>query len=103
MTLWLEPIDIEKDEPEGIKGIVFEDHLGIQNVKDIAGEGLYVYTIRHGDDWCTPVDIENKEVVVNFYGYFVTDQSLDYLFTDEKDWHEIYDWSMDWGDEHYWE
>ena len=93
----------EKYEATGIKGFIFENHIGLQRVKDIAGEGLYVYGMRHGDDWCEPADIENREVVVNFYAYFVTDQPLDDLFSDERDWHEIYDWAMDWGDEYYWE
>ena len=106
MTFWFEehPDGHYRDEATGVKGFIFEDHIGIQNVKDIAGEGLYVYALRHGDDWCEPASIENKEVVVNFYAYFVTDQPLDYLFKDGNDWAEcLYDWSVDWGDEPYWE
>ena len=87
----------------GIKGFIFENHIGIQNVKDLAGDGLYVYAMRHGDDWCKPCDIENREVVVNFYAYFVTDQNLDHYFTPKKDWKKIYTWSMDWLEEPYWE
>ena len=71
MTAWFDEFDTFRPEPEGIKGFIFEDHIGLQNVKDIAGEGLYVYAMRHGDD--------------------------------ERDWHGIFDWSMDWGDEYYWE
>ena len=106
MTFWFEehPDGHYRDEATGVKGFIFENHIGIQNVKDFAGEGLYVYALRHGDDWCEPASIENKEVVVNFYAYFVTDQPLDYLFKDGKDWAEcLYDWSVDWGDEPYWE
>ena len=81
MTFWFEehPDGHYRDEATGVKGFIFENHIGIQNV-------------------------ENKEVVVNFYAYFVTDQPLDYLFKDGKDWSEcLYDWSVDWGDEPYWE
>lgn len=93
----------EAYDATGIKGFIFENHIGIDAVKEIAGKGLYVYAMRHGDDWCEPADIENREVVVNFYAYFVTDQPLDDLFAEDRDWHEIYDWTMDWGDEYYWE
>ena len=105
ITLWFGelPYGDYRGEDTGIKGFIFENHIGIQNVKNLTGEGLYVYGMRHGDDWCEPADIENREVVVNFYAYFVTDQPLDDLFTEERDWHEIYDWAMDWGDEYYWE
>ena len=102
MTAWFDEFDTFRPEPEGIKGFIFEDHIGLQNVKDIAGKDLYVYAMRHGDDWCEPADIENKEVIVNFYAYFVTDQPLDNLFSDERNWHGIFDWSMDWGEEYYW-
>ena len=87
----------------GIKGFIFENHIGIDNVKELAGNGLYVYGMRHGDDWCEPSTIENREVVVNFFAYFVTDQSLDHFFTKKKDWKRIYSWHYDWDDEHYWE
>lgn len=103
MTAWFSPWKSMADEEKGIKGFIFENHIGIQNVKDIAGEGLYVYAMRHGDDWCKPCDIENREVVVNFYAYFVTDQNLDHFFSAKKDWRKIYTWSMDWGEEYYWE
>lgn len=103
MTAWFDEFDTFGPEPEGIKGFIFEDHIGLQNVKDIAGKGLYVYAMRHGDDWGEPASIENKEVIVNFYAYFVTDQPLDNLFSDNRDWHGIFDWSMDWGDDYYWE
>ena len=106
ITLWFgeTPYGDYRNEDTGIKGFIFEDHIGIQNVKDIAGKGLYVYAMRHGDDWCEPASIENKEVVVNFYAYLVVDQPLDFLFKDGNDWSEdLSDWSMDWGDEYYWE
>lgn len=105
ITLWFgEQSGDYRAEDAGIKGFIFENHIGIQNVKDIAGEGLYVYGMRHGDDWCEPASIENKEVVVNFYAYLVVDQPLDFLFKDGHDWTEdLYDWSMDWGDDYYWE
>ena len=101
----LQPITLWFDEQEdaGIKGFILENHIGIQKAKDIAGEGLYVYGMRHGDDWCDPSTIEKGEVIVNFYAYFITDQPLDDLFSDERDWRDIYEWSMDWGDEYYWE
>ena len=87
----------------GIKGFIFENHIGIDNVKELAGKGLYVYGMRHGDDWCEPSTLENREVVVNFFAYFVTDQSPDHFFTEKKDWKRIYSWNYDWDDEYYWE
>lgn len=105
IAIWLgEHPDVHyRDEETGIKGFIFENHIGIENVRQIAGEGLYVYAMRHGDDWCEPASIENKEVIVNFYAYLIVDQPLDFLFT-EKDYSEdLSDWSMDWGDEYYWE
>ena len=105
ITIWLEehPEGHYRNEVTGIKGFIFENHIGIENVRQIAGEGLYVYAMRHGDDCCAPASIETKEVVVNFYAYLIVDQPLGFLFT-EKDYSEdLSDWSMDWGDEYYWE
>ena len=105
ITLWFEehPAGHYRNEVTGIKGFIFENHIGIENVRQIAGEGLYVYAMRHGDDWCEPASIENKEVVVNFYAYLIVDQPLDFLFKDGKDYSEsLYDWAMDWGSEYYW-
>ena len=105
ITLWFGKQEGDyRCEDAGVKGFIFENHIGIQNVKNIAGDGLYVYAMRHGDDWCEPASIEKEEVVVNFYAYLVVDQPLDFLFKDSNDWTEdISDWSMDWGDEYYWE
>lgn len=104
ITLWIgeQPEGDYRNEKTGIKGFTFDEHIGIEAVKEIAGKGLYVYAMRHGNDWCEPASIENKEVIVNFYAYLVVDEPLDFLFT-EKDWSEdLADWSMDWGDEYYW-
>ena len=106
ITIWLgeHPEGHYRDEATGIKGFIFDVHVGLEMVKDIAGEGLYVYAMRHGDDCCEPASIENKEVVVNFYAYLIVDQPLDFLFKDGKDYSEdLYDWAMDWGGEYYWE
>ena len=106
ITIWFgkHPEGHYRDEATGIKGFIFENHIGIENVRQIAGEGLYVYAMRHGDDCCEPASIENKEVVVNFYAYLIVDQPLDFLFKDRKDYSEdLYDWAMDWGSEYYWE
>lgn len=103
MTAWFDAFDTRRPEPEGVKGFIFENHLGLANVRAlVAGYGLYVYAMRHGDDWCEPADVENREVVVNFYAYFITDRPLDDLFTEERDWHEVFDWTMDWDGEEYW-
>ncbi len=104
ITLWLgeQPEGDYRNEETGIKGFTFDEHIGIEAVKEIAGKGLYVYAMRHGDDWCEPASIEKNEVIVNFYAYLVVDEPLDFLFA-EKDWSEdLADWSMDWGDEYYW-
>jgi hypothetical protein len=105
ITLWLGelPEGDYRNEEAGIKGFIFEDHIGLEVVKELAGKGLYVYAMRHGDDWCEPASIETKEVIVNFYAYLVVDEPLDFLFKDGKDWSEdLADWTMDWGDEYYW-
>ena len=104
ITIWFgeQPENIYRNEETGVNGFIFEDHIGIENVRRIAGEGLYVYVLRHGDDWGEPASIENKEVIVNFYGYLIVDQPIDFLF-DEKDWSEDFsDWTFDWGGEQYW-
>ena len=105
ITLWLGklPEGDHRNEETGIKGFTFDEHIGIETVKELAGKGLYVYAMRHGDDWCEPASIETKEVIVNFYAYLVVDEPLDFLFKDGKDWSEaLADWTMDWGDEYYW-
>jgi hypothetical protein len=105
ITLWLGKLTEGdyRNEETGIKGFTFDEHIGIEAVKELAGKGLYVYAMRHGDDWCEPASIETKEVIVNFYAYLVVDEPLDFLFKDGKDWSEdLADWTMDWGDEYYW-
>lgn len=43
--------------------------------------GLYLYNLRHGDDWGIPCTLE-KRVVVNFYGSLVSDKELELPIND---------------------
>ena len=82
----------------GLKGIVVQDHFGITNLQDMVGRGFKVYTIRHSDiDWTKPATLENREVVVNHYGYFIipAGDNLDWAFAGQ-DSIPFYEWSVDW-------
>lgn len=79
-------------------GFIVYNHMGIENLRDLVGEPFKVYAFREDDDLDgDPATIENKEVVVNFFGYFVTEEDLDWLFK-ERDYVEMYTWDYDpWG------
>ena len=67
ITFWFDkhPEGNYRDEATGVKGFLVEDHIGIDLVRERADlyGGLYVYALRHGDDWCEPASIETKEVI----------------------------------------
>lgn len=79
-------------------GFLVHNHIGIGNLRDIVGEPFKVYAFREDDDPSgIPATIENKEVTVNFFGYFVTEDDLDWMFK-ARDFVEMYSWSYDpWG------
>ena len=90
MTIWA-----GRDGSVGeAKGYIIYNHHGIDNIRK-AFKDFKVYAIRE-DDYgnCDPASIEINEVVVNFFGYFITEEDLDWAFK-ETDWHEIYDWDYD--------
>lgn len=92
MTIWVgREAGVGKAE-----GYVIYDHRGIDKVRDdLCGDVFKIYAIRE-DDYgnCDPASIENHEVVVNFFGYFITEEDLDWAFK-ETDWQEVYDWDYD--------
>lgn len=83
---------------EHATGFLVQNHIGIDNLRNIVGEPFKVYALREDDDLSgDPATIENKEVTVNFFGYFVTEDDLDWMFK-ERDFVEMYSWSYDpWG------
>lgn len=76
-------------------GFIVYNHDGIDNIRQRVGDGLKVYALREDDDLNgDPATIENKEVVVNFFGYFVTETDLDWCFKG-REWQPVYDWDYD--------
>lgn len=75
-------------------GFLIDNHVGIENVRKAFPE-YKVYAVRESDELnCEPATIENKEVIVNFFGYFITKTDLDWCFKG-KDWQETYSWDYD--------
>ena len=76
------------------EGYFIYDHCGIDKLREELPD-CKVYAFRHSDyDDANPATLEINEVVVNFFGYFVTDTDLDTAFA-HKDWQEVYDWDYD--------
>ena len=69
-------------------------HKGLGNVrKDF--KDVKVYALRESDELNgDTATIENMEVVVNFFGYFLTESDLDWAFAN-IDYQPIYDWDYD--------
>lgn len=90
MTIW-----VGNDASCGkANGYIIYNHDGINTIRK-ALPNFKVYTLRESDDLDgNPASIENKEVMVNFFGYFITQTDLDYAFTN-KDWQEVWDWDYD--------
>ena len=76
-------------------GYIIYDHCGLEKLRK-AFEGVAkVYALRESDDLDgDPATIENQEVMVNFFGYFVTDSDLDWIFT-ERNFREVWTWDYD--------
>lgn len=80
---------------EKANGFIIYNHDGIENVRQRVGDKLKVYAFRECDDLnCEPATIENHEVVVNFFGYFITEADLDWCFK-EIDYQPVYTWDYD--------
>lgn len=90
MTIW-----IGRDASVGkVNGYIIYDHKGIDNVRE-EFKGFKVYALRESDELNgDPATIENTEVVVNFFGYFITDSDLDWAYA-KTDWHEVWNWDYD--------
>lgn len=59
---------------EMVKGELFD---GIRIDPESVPSGKHLYWMRHEDvDFCVPVSISPKSILVNFYGSFVADQRL---------------------------
>lgn len=93
MNVWL-----GSEGTEQSAGYLVLDHIGIDKLRDIVGEPFKVYAFREDDDLSDmPATIENKEVAVNFFGYFVTEDDLDWMFKGQ-DYVEVWTWDYDpWG------
>ena len=90
MTIW-----VGRDASVGeAKGYIIYDHKGLGNIrKDF--KDFKVYALRESDELNgDPATIENMEVVVNFFGYFITEEDLDWAFA-KTDFQPIYDWDYD--------
>lgn len=95
MTLW-----VGADAVCGkADGYIVYNHDGIDNVRLAVGDGYKVYALRETDDLDgNPATLENGEVVVNFFGYFVTETDLDWAFAN-REFQPVYDWTYDpWAD-----
>jgi hypothetical protein len=79
-------------------GFIVYNHIGIDKLRNIVGKPFKVYAFRESDELDgDPATIENQEVYVNFFGYFVTETDLDWLFK-EREYVEMYSWDYDpWG------
>ena len=81
------------------EGFIIYNHIGLDNIREMLCEDVFkVYALRETDDLDgDPATIENKEVTVNFFGYFVTEDDLDWMFK-ARNFVEMYSWSYDpWG------
>ena len=80
-----------------LHGIILDDHIGIDKVREIVGPAFKVYSIRHSDlDWAEPATLENREVIVNHYAYFIipAGDDLDWAFAGQ-DSIPFHEWSVD--------
>lgn len=96
-SLSIESFSIDLNQNKNVKGLLISEHVDFEKVKNIAGNKLHVYAIRHTDDESMdPATIEKNQVNVNFYGYFVTEENLDGFFEGIEDQYlEICDFSFD--------
>lgn len=83
----MEPIDYNPRDTMGIElrndktGEVYVgEYVDMRISRDTIPEGKFAYDCRHDDcgDWVTPATIENKTVIVNFSGVFITDTLIDF-------------------------
>lgn len=91
MTIWAGNEGTEK-----ANGVILYNHCGLDYLRNIlAPDGYKVYALRENDDLDgDPATIENTDVMVNFFGYFVTKTDLDWMFK-EREFVEICTWDYD--------
>lgn len=81
-------------------GFIVHNHIGLNALRDVFENEAKVYAFREDDDLsCEPATIENNEVVVNFFGYFVTPDNLDSLFNKKNlmgcEAENVWSWNYD--------
>lgn len=90
MTIWA-----CRDGVVMAKGYVIYNHCGIEKLNEDFKNIASVYALRETDDLDGDIaTIENQEVMANFFGYFVTDSDLDWIFA-SKDYREVWAWDFD--------
>ena len=90
MTIWA-----CRDGVAQAMGFIIYNHCGIDTLREAFKGVAKVYALRESDDLeGDPATIENEEVMVNFFGYFVTDSDLGWIFKNET-YREVYTWDYD--------
>ena len=90
MTIWA-----CRDGVAKASGFIIYNHLGLDALRRVFFPDAKVYALREDDELnCEPATIENDEVMVNFFGYFVTEENLDWIF-ESKNHREVYSWDYD--------
>ena len=90
MTIWA-----CRDGVAQAMGFIIYNHCGIDTLREAFKGVANVYALRESDDLDgDPATIENEEVMVNFFGYFVTDSDLDWIFKNEA-YREVWTWDYD--------
>ena len=75
-------------------GYIMYDHIGLDRLRKELPD-YKVYALRESDELNgDPATMENKEVIVNFFGYFISKTDFDSAFAN-KDWVEVYEWDYD--------
>ena len=76
-------------------GFIIYNHCGIETLREAFKGVAKVYALRESDELDgDPASIENQEVMVNFFGYFVTDSDLDWIFA-SKSHRQVWTWDYD--------
>jgi hypothetical protein len=82
------------------QGFIIYNHIGLENIREmLCGDVFHAYALRESDELnCDPATIENQEVVVNFFGYFISEEDFDWAFAN-KPYQEVWYWNYDpWED-----
>ena len=86
-----DPFEVQVDEATFIRGYLVLNHPDIHTL-DLP-DGIHAYPIRHrDDDDSIPSTLENENVLVNYYGLFLTGADLDWMFAERDAFIEILEW-----------